>query len=80
MMIRSGILAGFCGLLLSGVLCSWALLMQFIGASWLLTVAPIPLVLLWATWLRAPDWIRENTTWKARRRAALAILCLRLSC
>ena len=74
MMIRSGIMAGFCSLLLSGALCGWVLLMQLMGSSWLWTVAPIPLVLLWATWLRAPDWVRENKTWKARGRAAAAIL------
>ncbi len=40
MMIRSGIMAGFCGLLLSGVLCGWVLLMQLMGSSWLWTVGP----------------------------------------
>jgi ABC-2 family transporter protein len=74
MMIRSGILAGFCALLLSGALCVWVLLMQLLGLSWVWTVAPIPLVLLWATWRRAPDWVRENATWQARRRAAFTVL------
>jgi ABC-2 family transporter protein len=74
MMIRSGIMAGFVGLLLSGLLCGWVFLMQLLDLSWLWTIAPIPLVLLWATWLRAPDWVRENTTWSARRRAALAVV------
>jgi hypothetical protein len=74
MMIRSGILAGFCALLVSGALCGWVLLMQLLGLSWVWTVAPIPLVLLWATWRRAPDWVRENATWQARRRAAFTVL------
>jgi hypothetical protein len=42
--------------------------------SFLWSVAPIPLVLLWATWLRAPDWVSESTRWRARLRAAAAIL------
>jgi hypothetical protein len=74
MMIRSGILAGFCALLLSGALCGWVLLMQLLGLSWLLTVGPISLVLLWATWRRAPDWVRENATWQAGRRAAFTVI------
>ena len=44
-----------------------------IGA-WLWTVLPVPLVLLWATWLRAPDWVRENASWPARLRAAAAVV------
>ena len=74
MMIRSGLLAGFFGLLLSGVLCGWVFLMFLLQVSWLWTVVPIPLLLLWATWLRAPDWIRENTTGAARLRAGAAVL------
>ena len=53
MMIRSGLLAGFFGLVLAGVLCGWVFLMFLLEVSWLWTVVPIPLVLLWATWLRA---------------------------
>jgi hypothetical protein len=37
-------------------------------------VLPIPVILLWATWLRAPDWILESATWAARGRAAAAVL------
>ncbi len=62
MFLRSGLLAGFTGVLLTAVLCSWASLMTLLHISWTWSVAPIPLVLLCATWLRAPDWIRENTT------------------
>jgi hypothetical protein len=74
MMVRSGLLAGFFGLLLAGVLCGWVYLMLLLQVNWLWTVVPIPFVLLWATWLRAPDWIRENTTWAARLRAGAAVL------
>ena len=48
--------------------------MTFLQISWLWSVAPIPFVLLWATWLRAPDWVRENTTWRARAKAGAAVL------
>ena len=74
MVVRSGLLSGFFGLLLGAVLCGWVLLMEAMSLSWLWTVLPIPLVLLWATWLRAPDWARENTQWSARFRAAAVVL------
>jgi MFS family permease len=73
-MIRSGLLAGLCGLVLGSVLGGWVILMDAWHVSWLWSVAPIPLVLLWATWWRAPDWAHENTSWAARRRAAAAVL------
>src|SRR5262245_52254696 len=63
MFVRSGIMAGFLGLLLSGVLCGWTLLMYTMQVGFLWTVLPIPFLLLWATWLRAPDWISENKRW-----------------
>ncbi len=74
MLVRSGIMAGFFAVLLAGVLSGWAVLMDALGVSYLWSVAPIPLVLLWATWLRAPDWISENTTWHARLKAAVVII------
>ncbi|MBI3838668.1 MAG: ABC transporter permease [Planctomycetia bacterium] len=74
MFVRSGIMAGFFGLLLSAILCGWVGLMYAMQVSFLWSVTPIPLVLLWATWLRAPDWVRENTRWSARSRAAAVVL------
>lgn len=73
MMVRSGLLAGFFGLLLTGLLCGWVTLMLFLQVAWWWSVWPIPLVLLWATWLRAPDWMREKATWTARGKAAAAV-------
>ncbi len=73
MLIRSGLLAGVAAALLGGVLCFWILLvLPMMHLSWFATVAPIPLVLLWATWLRAPDWVSENNTWPARSRIIAA--------
>ncbi len=75
MLIRSGLLAAVAGVLLSGVLCFWILLvLPMMHLSWLWAVAPIPLVLLWATWLRAPDWVRENDSWWARARIIAATI------
>jgi hypothetical protein len=54
-LVRSGIMAGFLALLFSGVLCGWITLMHAMQVSFLWSVWPIPLVLLWGTWLRAPD-------------------------
>ncbi|REK09444.1 MAG: hypothetical protein DWQ37_18580 [Planctomycetota bacterium] len=69
MMVRSGLMAGFCGLVLAAVVSGWVALLAFmqIGREW--SVLPVTTVLLAATWLRAPDWVRENTTWWARARA-----------
>lgn len=74
MMIRSGLLAGALGILLAGLLCGWTALMVFLGIPWWWSIAPIPVVLLGATWLRAPDWVRENTTLTARTKAAATVL------
>jgi hypothetical protein len=74
MFVRSGIMSGFFGLLLSAALCGWMTLIyrMQISPSW--TVLPIPLVLMFATWLRAPDWISENKRTGARLKAAAVVL------
>jgi hypothetical protein len=73
-LVRSGILAGSLALLIAAPLCGWVLLMHSMQVSFLWSVVPIPPVLLWATWFRAPDWISENKRWSARRRLAAALL------
>ncbi len=74
MFVRSGLLAGFFSLLLAMLLAIWAGAVYAMHLSWLLFLVPIPVVLLWATWLRAPDWILESATWKARLKAAGSVL------
>jgi ABC-type transport system involved in multi-copper enzyme maturation permease subunit len=74
MHIRSGLTAGFCGVLLAAVLSGWVLLMSFLPVNWHWSVLPVPLVLLWATRRRTSDWIQENTSWRARGRAAAWVL------
>ncbi len=75
MFIRSGVLAGFFGLLLCGVLCYWVYLMSVLHIGWWWSVASIPLLLLWATWLRvaALDQ-RKHHFWRARLRAGAVVL------
>jgi len=74
MFLRSGILAGFFGLVLGGVLFGWAGLMWFLQVPWIWSVLPIPAALLAATWLRAPGWLLERNTLRAWLRPALALI------
>ena len=60
MFFRSGILAGFFALLLSVGLVAWSVLMFLAGIPWIWSIAPIPLIPLVATWLRAPYWLLER--------------------
>jgi hypothetical protein len=74
MTVRSGLLSGFFSLLLTAGLMAWLDAVYFMQLSWLAYLAPIPLLLFFATWLRAPDWILENTTWTARVKSAGVVL------
>jgi len=65
MFFRSGLLAGVFGLVLTAVLCGWTGRMAALEIPLVWSVAPIPLVLLLATWLRAPGWILERNSVKA---------------
>jgi len=60
MFFRSGIPAGVFSLVITAILSFWAALMWMWAINWLWSVVPIPLVLLLATWLRAPDWVLER--------------------
>ena len=73
MFLRSGILAAFVGLVSTLALYGWSQLMQFLEISWLWSLCPIPLVLLFATWLRTPDWILERNTWRGWLRIAAVL-------
>ena len=48
--------------------------MHSVGIDLIWSALPIPIVLMYATWLRAPDWISENKRWSARIRAASVVL------
>jgi hypothetical protein len=74
MFFRSGLLAGLFSIILTAILTAWAALMWLWGLNWLWSVAPIPVLLLYATWLRAPDWILERRTFASWLRPALALV------
>jgi hypothetical protein len=50
------------------LLVAWVVLMRAAEISWAWSVLPVPVVLLVATWRRAPDWILERASWPARWR------------
>ena len=60
MFFRSSLLAGFFALLLSVVLVGWSGAMLGLGVPSIWSIAPIPLILLVATWLRTPHWLLER--------------------
>ncbi len=60
MFFKSSLLAGFFAILFSIVLTFWSGLMLASGVPAIWSIAPIPLVLLVATWLRAPHWMLER--------------------
>ena len=70
MAFRSGIVSAAAGTILAVVLCSWAGIMYVLGLSWVWTVAPLPLAFLVVTWLHAPNWLLERTTWRVWLRPA----------
>jgi hypothetical protein len=72
--VRSGILAAAFALAVGTLLFAWTGLMSSLGVSLLWSVAPIPVVLVIATLLRAPDWVAENRRWTARGRLAAVLL------
>ena len=64
--LRSGVLSGVLGVALTIVLFCWAAAMEWVGVSWLLAAAPIPIIALFITWCRMSDWIGERSgprTW-----------------
>jgi len=70
MMIRSGLIAAVAGVALAFGLSLWTLTMAELQVPAIWSVLPLIVIPLWATWWRAPDWVRENTSWSARLRAA----------
>ncbi|MEX2141176.1 MAG: hypothetical protein WD894_18065 [Pirellulales bacterium] len=73
MLLRSEILAAFIALVVSVLICAWAAVLfawQLSGAMFLL---PVAAALMFATWLRAPDWLAERNSWRAWLTPALAV-------
>jgi hypothetical protein len=73
MLFRSGIVAGFAGIVLSLAVSAWVGVTVELRLNWLVTLAPIPVFLLWATWWRAPHWIGERTGWWPWTRLGLSL-------
>lgn len=73
MLFRGGLLAGFFGLVLSGLLVWWALTMFEFEASWLWSVAPVLVAMFLATWLRTPAWLLERNGWRPWLPVALTL-------
>lgn len=70
---RSGIIALAMGSFCSIMVCLWAVLMGALQVPLWFAVLPIPLIALWASWLRAPDWLSERTRWRARLKLLLSL-------
>lgn len=60
LLFRSSLLAGFLGLLLTGLLLGWTALMVWLAVPLLWSVWPIPIALLLASWVRTPQWLLER--------------------
>ena len=73
MLFRSGIIAAFAAVLIALATAVWVISMRLLEINLLWSVAPIPLALLFATWLRAPDWIFERNTWRGWLRVGAAL-------
>jgi ABC-type transport system involved in multi-copper enzyme maturation permease subunit len=73
MLFRGGIIAGLFSCILTFLLVCWCELMDFLGVPWLWSVAPIPLLLLLATWLRAPCWLWERNNPRSWLKPAFAL-------
>ena len=74
MLFRSGIIAAFAAVLLTLATAVWTVSMRLLEINLLWSVAPIPLALLFAAWLRAPDWILERNTWRGWLRVGAALV------
>jgi len=74
LMIRSGPVALFCGLVCGWAAGMWAGLMWYMEVPLWFSVVPIPVALLWASWLRAPDWMNERVRWRHRWKLLLSVV------
>jgi len=73
MLFRSTIIAGFLGCILASFASSWCALMGAMGVNWLVSVAPLPVILLAVTWWWAPYWIGERGGWRLWTRLGLSL-------
>lgn len=64
LLFRAGILGFFVGASLALAWVFWLTLVRFLGIPDWLGVFPLVAILLWASWLRAPDWLSERDGWR----------------
>jgi hypothetical protein len=74
MVLTRGLVAGLVGLVFTMIVCSWQLLMLRLNVALWWSVLPIPLVLLLATWLHAPNWMLERRDWRVWLRLVVVLL------
>jgi hypothetical protein len=63
LLFRAGIVGVFAGIGLSFMLAMGVLVLRTMGIPDWLGVYPLAAVLLWASWLRAPQWLAERDSW-----------------
>ncbi len=73
MFFRSGFLAGLFSLIITAFLMGWSAYMWMWGMNLLWSVLPIPVILLLATWLRAPDWVLERNAFASWLKPGLVL-------
>lgn len=71
--IRSGILSGLAGIILTAAMSGWTALMMLLHVPIWWSVAPIVLALLIGSWSRTGDWLAENRTWRAWLKAGALV-------
>ena len=72
--IRSGLVALAGAAMASLQVVGWAVLMWQLGVSLWVSVVPLPVFLLWATWLRSPDWMLERSSLRSRVQGLVSLL------
>jgi hypothetical protein len=73
MLLRSEILAAFLAIILSVVLGAWVAVVVVWHLNVWAFLLPLFVGTMFATWLRAPDWIVGRNSWKAWWKPALAV-------
>lgn len=79
LVIRSTIVSAFVAFILAIVGFGWAFACAMLDMPWTISVLPLALGLLLATWLRTPDWMLDDSrpkTWLAPGAAILAAIVI----
>lgn len=74
MLLRSSIIAAFLAMVLAIVVAAWTAVVLLWGLNGWLFLMPLAVGLLAATWLRAPDWLAERSSWQHWGKPAVALL------